>query len=64
MGNYTVSFYDRDMNRKFLRHFQNVRIITENNCIVIEDEQGNVISVISLCANTVIIESDNAYLSE
>ncbi len=62
MGNYTVSFYDRDMNRKFFRHFENVTIQEQDNYIRITDEKGSLLILISVCANTVIIESDNAYL--
>lgn len=61
--NYTVSFYDRDMNRKFFRHFQNVMLEQQDNYIRIIDENQNLLMLISVCANTVIIESDNSYLS-
>jgi len=63
MGNYTVSFYDRDMNRKFFRHFENVMIQESDNYIRITDKNENLLMLISVCANTVIIESDNAYLN-
>ena len=62
MGNYTVSFYDRDMNRKFFRHFQNVEIQQNGNYISIQDENQTLLMLISTSANTIIIESDNAYL--
>ena len=64
MGNYTVSFYDRDMNRKFFRHFQNVEIQQNGNYISIQDENQTLLMLISTSANTIIIESDNAYLPE
>ncbi|MBR1529371.1 MAG: hypothetical protein IJ642_08740 [Oscillospiraceae bacterium] len=63
MGNYTVSFYDKDMNRMFFRHFENVIIQEANHYIRILDKDENLLMLISVCANTVIIESDNAYLN-
>ncbi len=64
MGNYTVSFYDKNMNRMFFRHFENVTIQEMDNYIRITDKDENLLMLISVCANTVIIESDNAYLAQ
>lgn len=64
MGNYTVSFYDRDMNRRFFRHFENVQIQELDNYIRVTDKDDNLLLLVSVCANTIIIESDNAYLAE
>ena len=64
MGNYTVSFYDRDMNRRFFRHFENVQIQELDNYIRVTDKNDNLLLLVSVCANTIIIESDNAYLAE
>ncbi|MBR4320511.1 MAG: hypothetical protein IKP69_10795 [Oscillospiraceae bacterium] len=64
MGNYTVSFYDRDMNRRFFRHFENVQIQELDNYIRVTDKNDNLLLLVSVCANTIIIESDNSYLDE
>ncbi|GEM_PF-6683526 len=63
MGNYTVSFYDGDMNRRFFRHFENVSVQEAENYIRILDQDENLLMLISVCANTVIIESDTSYLA-
>ncbi len=63
MGNYTVSFYDREMNRRFFRHFQNVSVQNYENYIQINDENNNLLMLVSVNANTVIVESDGAYLT-